>query len=102
MKVTKVGDDTFYGKLSLELQIKQPDIPLKIRFSELATFISKIGYIGAILVFISYLFSVIVIHNHFDINLIKYTIYNFPLLSGHILYTLTLCVIIIIVVEGNL
>lgn len=97
MKVTKVGDNTFYGKLSLELQTKQPDTPLKIRLRELATFISKIGYIGAILVFISYLFSVIVISNHFDINLIKDTIYNFPVLSGHILYALTLCVTIIIV-----
>lgn len=97
MQVTKVGNDTFYGKLSLELQTKQPDTPLKIRLRELATFISKIGYIGAILVFISYLFSVIVIQNHFDINLIKDTIYNFPVLSGHILYALTLCVTIIIV-----
>ena len=57
MLVTKVGDNTFYGKLSLELQSKQPDTPLKIRLRELATFISRIGYIGAILVFVSYLFS---------------------------------------------
>lgn len=97
MKVTKVGDETFYGKLSLELQTKQPDTPLKIRLRELATFISRIGYIGAILVFVSYLFSVIVINNNFDINLIKETIFNFPVLSGHILYALTLCVTIIIV-----
>ena len=97
MKVTKVGDETFYGKLSLELQNKQPDTPLKIRLRHLATIISKIGYIGAFLVFFSYLFSVIVINNHFDINLIKNTLFNFPILSGHILYALTLCVTIIIV-----
>ena len=97
MKVTKVGDNTFYGKLSLELQTKQQDTPLKIRLNNLAKFISKIGYIGAILVFISYLFSVIVISNHFDINLIKDTVYNIPVLSGHVLYALTLCVTIIIV-----
>ncbi len=97
MKVTKVGDDTFYGKLSLELQSKKPDTPLKIRLRELANFISKIGYIGAILVFISYLFSVIFINNNFDINLIKETVTNFPVISGHILYALTLCVTVIIV-----
>ena len=57
MKVTKVGDETFYGKLSLELQNKQPDTPLKIRLRHLATIISKIGYIGAFLVFFSYLTS---------------------------------------------
>ena len=97
MQVKKVGDNTFYGKLSLELQTKTPDTPLKIRLKHLAKFISKIGYIGAILVFISYLFSVIVINNNFDITLIKKTILDFPVLSGHILYALTLCVTIIIV-----
>lgn len=97
MQVTNVGDNTFYGKLASELQDKQPETPLKLRLRGLANFISKIGYIGSILVFISYMFSVLVIKNHFDINLIKETINNFPVLSGHILYALTLCVTIIIV-----
>ena len=97
MKVTKVGNDTFYGKLSLELQTKQPDTPLKIRLKELAQFISKIGYIGAVLVFVSYLFSVIVINNNFNPTLMWATITNFPLISGHILYALTMCVTVIIV-----
>lgn len=95
--VTKVGNDTYYGKLSLELQKKQPDTPLKIRLRQLANFISKIGYVGAILVFISYLFSVIVIKNNFDVDLMIKTVTNFPLISGHILYAFTLCVTIIIV-----
>lgn len=97
MKVTKVGDNTFYGKLSLELQEKQPETPLKKRLRELANFISKIGYIGAVLVFFSYLFSVIVINNNFNINKIVETITNFPIITGYILYALTLCVTIIIV-----
>ena len=95
--VSKVGNDTYYGKLSLELQKKQPDTPLKIRLRQLANFISKIGYIGAILVFISYLFSVVVIKNNFEVSLIKETIFNFPLISSYILYAFTLCVTIIIV-----
>ena len=57
---------------------------LKNRLKELAQFISKIGYIGAILVFFSYLFKVIVINNNFDIQLIKDTITNFPLITGYI------------------
>lgn len=97
MLVTKVGDDTFYGKLALELQEKQPDTPLKLRLRKLASFISKIGYIGAILVFFSYIFSVVVIKNNFDINLMHDTVTNFPVITGHILYALTLCVTIIIV-----
>ena len=55
MKVTEVGEKTFYGKIALELQEKQPETPLKIRLRELAKFISKIGYVGAALVFFSYL-----------------------------------------------
>jgi len=97
IKVTEVGDKTFYGKIALELQEKQPETPLKHRLRELAKFISRIGYIGAFLVFFSYLFKVIVINNNFDVNLIKQTVTNFPLITGYILYALTLCVTIIIV-----
>lgn len=97
MKVTKVGDDTFYGKLALELQDKQPETPLKKRLRELAGLISKIGYVGAFLVFFSYLFSVIVINNNFNIDKIMDTVTNFHVITGHLLYALTLCVTIIIV-----
>jgi len=97
MKVTSVGENTFYGQIALELQEKQPETPLKLRLRELAKFISKIGYVGAGLVFFSYLFKVIVINNNFDLELIKDTITNFPVITGHILYALTLCVTIIIV-----
>lgn len=97
MKVTSVGTNTFYGKIAIELQESQPITPLKKRLENLAKFISKIGYIGAFLVLISYLFKVIVINNNFDINLIKDTISNTSILFGHVLNALTLCVTVIIV-----
>ncbi len=97
MKVTQVGENTFYGKIALELQEKQPETPLKLRLRELAKFISKIGYVGAILVFFSYMFKVVVINNGFNLSEIYKTITNFPLITGHILYAFTLCVTIIIV-----
>ncbi len=97
MKVTSVGENTFYGKIALELQEKQPETPLKLRLRKLANFISKIGYVGAILVFCSYLFKVIVINNNFDMDKIINMVTNFPIITGHILYALTLCVTIIIV-----
>ena len=97
MKVRSVGENTFYGKIALELQEKQPETPLKIRLRELAKFISKIGYIGAGLVFFSYLFKVIIINNNFNMDNIIEMITNFPVITGHILYALTLCVTIIIV-----
>lgn len=97
MKVTSVGNNTIYGKMNLELSEDAPESPLKIRLRSLAFTISKIGYVGAILVSLSYLFSVIVIKNNFDYQLIKETIYNFPLMADYILYALTLSVTIIVV-----
>lgn len=56
MQVEKVGGETFYGKMASELKIEQPVSPLKLRLSKLATLISRIGYIGSIIIFLSYLF----------------------------------------------
>ncbi len=97
MEVKKVGNNTFYGKLAEEVQERQPISPLKLRLRNLAKIISKIGYVGASLVFISYLFSVIVINNNFDKELIINTITNVPVISGYLLYALTLSVTIIVV-----
>lgn len=97
MLVTKVGDETLYGKLASELGEASPDSPLKLRLRHLAKIISNIGYIGAFLVSISYLFSVIVIDNNFDFIKIKEMITNLPLITGHILHALTLSVTIIVV-----
>ncbi len=97
MQVSKVGENTFYGKLALELSSKQPESPLKQRLQQLAKVISRIGYFSAFLVAFSYLFSVYVIENHFDKTLILAALSNFPNLFGDILYALTLAVTIIVV-----
>ena len=97
MQVTSVGVNTLYGSLALELRDKEPKSPLKTRLTGLAKVISKIGYIGAFLVTISYLFSEIVIENNYDINLIKETITNIPLMINYLIYALTLSVTVIVV-----
>lgn len=97
MMVTKVGVNTFYGKISLELQEKQPESPLKLRLRDLAKVISRIGYVGAFLVAFSYLFSVLVINNNFDINRIVVTLSDISLLFAYFLEALTLAVTIIVV-----
>lgn len=97
MLVTQVGDKTVYGSLALEIQEKQPESPLKIRLRGLAKVISRIGYIGAVLVSFSYLFSVIVINNNFDLNKIINTVTNFKIMFEYIIYALTLSVTIIVV-----
>ena len=97
MLVEKVGNQTVYGKLAKEVSEKKPTSPLKLRLVKLAEFISKIGYVGAALVTISYLFSEIVINNNFDPDKIYQTITNFPLMFAFILKALTLSVTIIVV-----
>ena len=97
MVVTKVGVNTFYGKISLELQEKQPESPLKLRLRDLAKVISRIGYVGAFLVAFSYLFSVLIIDNNFDISRIVVTLSDTSLLFAYFLQALTLAVTIIVV-----
>lgn len=97
MLVRFIGDNTILGKISQELQEVVPESPLKIKLRGLAKTISRIGYIGAFLASISYLFSSIVLENHFDLNLIMATITNFPVMFNHLLYALTLSVTIIVV-----
>ncbi len=78
MEVENVGIHTFYGQMANELKVEQPVSPLKLRLAELAKLISKLGYISAIIIFLSYLF----------LNGIDF---------ANVLYALTLSVTIIIV-----
>lgn len=97
MLVKVVGNETEYGKISLEIQEKDPTSPLKKRLYGLAKIVSKIGYIGAFVVSLSYLFNKIVIENNFDIDLIITTLTTPKIILDHLIYALTLSVTIIIV-----
>jgi calcium-translocating P-type ATPase len=83
IRVTHVGDATFYGKMAGELKTTQPESPLKVKLSKLAKVISLIGYVGAGLVAIAYLFNVLVIMGH-------------ALTFTHIINTATLVVSVIV------
>ncbi len=97
IKVTQVGDKTFYGGIASEIQEYAPESPLKLRLRGLAKVISKIGYIGSFLTFISYLINVIIIKNNFNMNRIINFISNPSIIMPHILYALTMAVTIIVV-----
>ena len=97
VKVCTVGVNTLFGKIAKEVQEKSSDSPLRIRLKHLASIISKIGYVGAFLVFFSYLFSSIVIANNFNLNLIIGCVSNVSLIIDYVIYALTLAVTIIIV-----
>lgn len=81
---TGVGDKTFYGKIASNIQENKSESPLKNKLRDLAKVISLFGYIGAILVFISYMLNAVVIPNDYA-NIIS-----------HILYALTLSVAVVV------
>ena len=95
--VRYVGDNTFYGKMAMELQEDSEESPLKFRLSGLAKMISRIGYVASVLVAISYLFYMIFIVNGFVGSRIIDTISDGRLMFGYLLNALTLCVTIIVV-----
>ncbi len=55
--VTTVGMETLYGKIAKVLTEEDEFSPLKLRLINLAKIISRIGYVAAILIAISYLLS---------------------------------------------
>ena len=97
IRITNVGDKTFYGGIASEIQEYAPESPLKLRLRGLAKIISRIGYIGSFLTFFSYLINVIIIKNNFDLNKIINFISNPSIIMPHILYALTMAVTIIVV-----
>lgn len=49
-KICKVGTDTMMGKMAEEMQVEEPDSPLKVKLNDLAGKISKFGYCGAVVI----------------------------------------------------
>ncbi len=97
MKVKNVGVNTIYGNIAKELSEKVPDSPMKIRLRKLAKVVSRIGYIGAILASLSYIFNVVFINNNFDMNIILNILSNPREVIDILIHTVTLAVTIIIV-----
>lgn len=95
--IEHVGNDTYYGKMVQELGEGSGTSPLKERLKTLAMMISKMGYVGAILVSVSYLFSKVVISNGFQIGKILATVSDFSLMFAYLLHALTLSVTVIVV-----
>ena len=102
MEVVLVGAATMLGSISREIQLEVRESPLKVRLRKLAKQISRLGYVGAVLVAAVYLFNALVIDSafHADIILSKLTdlAYLFPRLLDA--FTLGLTVVVVAVPEG--
>ncbi|MCF0145934.1 MAG: calcium-translocating P-type ATPase, PMCA-type [Eubacterium sp.] len=56
LDVRKVGLQTMMGRMAEEMQTEEPDSPLKVKLAKLAKQISVFGYVGAIAIFVLYMF----------------------------------------------
>ena len=102
MRVVRVGDKTFLGQISSEIQTETRESPLKIRLSRLARQISVFGYIAAVLCALAYLFNSLIIKNGFDGQLILSRMSDMGFFTGELLhaFTLGLTVVVMAVPEG--
>ncbi len=102
MVVTAVGDSTFLGRISREIQMEQRPSPLKVRLGTLARQISILGYIAAVFVALAYLFHVFLLDSgmHWGLIRLKLTDPSFLFPSLLHAFTLALTVIVVAVPEG--
>lgn len=102
MQVARVGDGSFLGRISGEIQTETRESPLKIRLSKLAKQISVFGYIAAVLCALAYLFNSFVIESGFDGDVLLSLISDKNILLPEILhaFTLGLTVVVMAVPEG--
>ncbi len=102
IEIFAVGDETFLGKISREVQTDTRESPLKVRLGVLAKQISRLGYVAAVLIAIAYLFNNFVIDSGGNIELIKMKLADLPYLGQSLLHAfmLALTVIVVAVPEG--
>ena len=103
MEVFAVGDSTFLGQISQEVQLRTRESPLKIRLAKLAKQISRLGYAAALLVGLAYLFNTFFMDSGFHTELILIKLRDVPYLLHHLLHAfmLGLTVIVVAVPEGH-
>lgn len=97
IRIKNVGVNTVYGDIAKELSEKNPKSPMKIRLTKLAKVISRIGYIGAILASISFIFNVLFLENNFDMDIILPLIKEPRYVINLFIHALTLSLTIILV-----
>ena len=102
MLVERVGDGTFLGEISKEVQLDTRESPLKIRLTKLARQISRLGYLAAILVAAAYLFNSFFIDSAFNMELVRIKLTDTHYLLENLLHAfmLGLTVIVVAVPEG--
>lgn len=97
MRVGRVGANTYYGMVAKDLQTETRESPLKLRLSKLASVISRLGYIMALFVGITYLFNTFVADNGFNSAKILASLSDFRSVFSALIHALTLMITVVVV-----
>ena len=102
-EVFAVGDKSFLGRISLEVQTDTRESPLKLRLAKLAKQISRLGFAAAFLVAFAYLFNCLVIDSGFEWSVTLMKIKDVPYIAEKLLraFMLGLTVIVVAVPDGD-
>lgn len=92
-----VGDATLYGSIAKDLQEDSSPSPLKEKLTSLAKTISRLGYIGAVIVALVCLFNTFVISCDFDLSKTLELLRDTRFTASEIVHALTVAISIVVV-----
>ena len=95
--VEKVGDQTFYGRMAVEVQEETRESPLKVRLGHLAKILSRIGYGAAVAVFFADFFHAVYIDNGMTMAGVLQEFSRPATLFSHLLHAATLAITVVVV-----
>ena len=100
--ITAVGDSTYLGGISGELQEEGNDSPLKRRLAVLARQISRVGYVAAAICALAFLVHQLIPDTGWNVTEILTRVRNLPYMAEILLHALTLglTVVVVAVPEG--
>ncbi len=102
LQVTQVGEKTYYGNLSREVQDKTRESPLKFRLADLSQKLSKFGFFAGGCVAVSDLFHTLIMESNYHWPSVVSILTSPPQLFAHLFHALLLAlsVVVVAVPEG--
>ncbi len=92
-----VGNSTYYGMVAKDVQSETRESPLKHRLGALASQISRLGYIMAVIVGLTYLFFAYVVDNSYNFDAIISSFKNLTYVITTLTHALTLMITVVVV-----
>ncbi len=97
MKVTRIGDDTVYGRLNCEASAEVRKSPLQVKLAALAKRISIFGYIGATAIMIFCMLGLMLKHTGGDLGMLSTYFADKAQLASDAISSLILGITVIVV-----